>query len=84
MQLVPLGTIPALRVGDEYFSESDVIMEYLEDAYPAHSLLTNDHLKKPGTVFWPATMTSGWNLTCAVRLPTAIRPPGYRLSWMIT
>ncbi|WP_271270896.1 glutathione S-transferase family protein [Aliamphritea hakodatensis] len=46
MQLVPLGTIPALRVGDEYFSESDVIMEYLEDAYPAHSLLTDDQLKR--------------------------------------
>lgn len=46
MALVPLGTIPALRVGDNYFSESDVIMEYLEDAYPEHSLLGNDPLLK--------------------------------------
>ncbi len=46
MQLVPLGTIPALRVGEAYFSESDVIMEYLEDAYPAHSLLSDDNLKR--------------------------------------
>lgn len=44
MELVPLGTIPALRIDDTYFSESDVIMEYLEDAYPEVSLLGSDHL----------------------------------------
>lgn len=44
MELVPLGTIPALRIDDTYFSESDVIMEYLEDAYPEASLLGSDHL----------------------------------------
>ena len=46
MQLVPLGTIPALRVDDQYFSESDVIMEFLEDAYPEVSLLGDDNLKR--------------------------------------
>lgn len=46
MALVPLGTIPALRVGDTYFSESDVIMEYLEDAFPEHSLLGDDPILK--------------------------------------
>ena len=46
MRLVPLGTIPALRVGDQYFSESDVIMEFLEDAHPEPSLLTHDHLQR--------------------------------------
>ena len=46
MKLVPLGTIPALRVDDQYFSESDVIMEFLEDAYPQVSLLTDDTLKR--------------------------------------
>jgi len=46
MQLVPLGTIPALRVDDQYFSESDVIMEFLEDEYPAVSLLTDNNLKR--------------------------------------
>lgn len=46
MKLVPLGTIPALRVDDQYFSESDVIMEFLEDAYPQVSLLTDDALKR--------------------------------------
>lgn len=44
MQLVPLGTIPALKVGSQYFSESDVIMEYLEEAYPQVPLLPDDHL----------------------------------------
>lgn len=46
MRLVPLGTIPALRVKDQYFSESDVIMEYLEDICPEHSLLGKDPLIK--------------------------------------
>jgi len=44
MQLVPLGTIPALRVGDEYFSESDVIMEYLEESFPERPLLPEKRL----------------------------------------
>lgn len=46
MALVPLGTIPALKVGETYFSESDVIMEFLEDSYPETSLLTDDNLKR--------------------------------------
>lgn len=46
MQLVPLGTIPALRVGERYFSESDVIMEFLEDAYPQTPLLNGDDLDR--------------------------------------
>ena len=44
MNLVPMGTIPALKVGDVYFSESEVIMEYLEDEFPQVSLLGNDNL----------------------------------------
>lgn len=44
MKLVPLGTIPALKVDGQYFSESDVIMEYLEEAYPQIPLLPKDHL----------------------------------------
>ncbi len=42
MRLVPTGTIPALKVGDQYFSESDVIMEYLEEAFPDTPLLPSD------------------------------------------
>ena len=46
MQLVPLGTIPALRVGEQYFSESDVIMEFLEEAYPETPLLPSDLVQR--------------------------------------
>lgn len=46
MNLVPLGTIPALHVDGHYLSESDVIMEYLEEAYPERSLLGNDPIGK--------------------------------------
>ncbi|WP_343563797.1 glutathione S-transferase family protein [Kiloniella sp. b19] len=33
-KIVPLGTIPGLVDGDFVLSESELIMEYLEDAYP--------------------------------------------------
>lgn len=46
MQLVPLGTIPALKVEDQYFSESDVIMEYLEDEYPQKPLLKGSNIER--------------------------------------
>ncbi|MGB1236887.1 MAG: glutathione S-transferase family protein [Pseudomonadales bacterium] len=46
MRLVPTGTIPALRVGELYFSESDVIMEYLEEAYPDVPLLPDDLVQR--------------------------------------
>lgn len=46
MNLVPLGTIPALKVDDRYFSESDVIMEFLEDEYPEKSLLTGSNIDR--------------------------------------
>lgn len=46
MKRVPLGTIPALRVGERYFSESDVIMEFLEESYPEHPLLPEDKLDR--------------------------------------
>ncbi len=46
MSLVALGTIPALRVGDKYFSESDVIMEFLEDEYPEKPLLTGSNIDR--------------------------------------
>ena len=34
MAIVPLGTIPALRDGALCLSESDTLIEYLEDKYP--------------------------------------------------
>lgn len=46
--IVPLGTIPALVDGDFVLSESDAIIEYLEDRFPQPSLL-------PGTARERAT-----------------------------
>ncbi len=39
MAIVPLGTIPALKDGDFCMSESDTLIEYLEDKYPEPALL---------------------------------------------
>lgn len=35
----PLSQVPALRIGDEVFSQSLAIISYLEDIYPAPSVL---------------------------------------------
>jgi glutathione S-transferase len=40
--LVPSGTIPALVDGDFTLAESDTILEYLEDRFPAPALLPAD------------------------------------------
>ncbi len=42
MAIVPLGTIPAIRDGDFVVSESDAIIEYLEDRFPDPPLLGGD------------------------------------------
>jgi glutathione S-transferase len=39
MQIVPLGTIPALVDGEFCCSESDVLIEYLDETYPGVPLL---------------------------------------------
>jgi glutathione S-transferase len=39
MEIVPLGTIPALVDGDFCSSESDVLIEYLDETYPDPPLL---------------------------------------------
>lgn len=40
--IVPMGTVPALRVGDWVLSESEVINEYLEERYPLPPMLPAD------------------------------------------
>ncbi len=46
MQLVPLGTIPAIKVENEYLSESDVIMEYIEEQHPEKPMLRGSALER--------------------------------------
>ncbi len=41
-----LGKVPFLEVGDSVLTESDVICEYLEDAYPQRPLLPRDPLQR--------------------------------------
>jgi glutathione S-transferase len=40
--VVPMGTLPAIQIGDWVLSESEVINEYLEERYPAPAMLPQD------------------------------------------
>ena len=40
--VVPMGTLPAIQIGDWVLSESEVINEYLEDRYPIPAMLPQD------------------------------------------
>jgi glutathione S-transferase len=40
--LVPMGTLPAIRIGDWVLSESEAINEYLEERYPAPAMMPVD------------------------------------------
>lgn len=40
--IVPMGTLPAIQVGDWVLSESEVINEYLEEFCPAPAMLPHD------------------------------------------
>ncbi|WP_291297395.1 glutathione S-transferase family protein [Elioraea sp.] len=40
--IVPTGTIPALVIGDLVLSESEAIVEYLDEAWPAPAMLPGD------------------------------------------
>lgn len=44
MEKSPLGKIPYFEVGDKVIIESQIMLEYLEDAYPQKSLLPSDPL----------------------------------------
>ena len=45
-KISPLGKIPALEDGDFYVSDSAVICEYLEDAYPQNPIYPSDPKQK--------------------------------------
>ncbi len=59
MKLNPAAQVPALRDGDKLFTESTVISEYLEDAYPGPSLMPGDSARK-AEVRWLTEQTIGW------------------------
>ena len=40
--IVPMGTLPAIQIGDWVLSESEAINEYLEEAHPHPALLPRD------------------------------------------
>ncbi|OAH99144.1 glutathione S-transferase [Methylomonas methanica] len=42
LQRSPLGKIPFIKTSDGYLSESQAILEYLEDAFPEHPLYPAD------------------------------------------
>jgi glutathione S-transferase/maleylpyruvate isomerase len=44
--IAPMGTIPALQVEGQLISESEAILEYLEDRYPEPPMLPRDALQR--------------------------------------
>jgi glutathione S-transferase len=46
LDVSPRGKVPYLKVGGRTLCESQVIVEYLEDAYPAHPLYPADPLER--------------------------------------
>lgn len=40
--VVPMGTLPAIRIGDWVLSESEAISEFLDESYPAPPMLPGD------------------------------------------
>jgi len=49
----PLGKIPFIKTADGYISESQAILEYLEDSYPEHPCipLMLSNVPKPASLF---------------------------------
>lgn len=45
----PLGKIPFIKTADGYLSESQAILEYLEDSYPEHPLYPTDAFERAKT-----------------------------------
>ena len=51
-KIAPMGTIPALQVEGQLVSESEVILEYLEDRYPDPPMRPQDPLERGLGVAW--------------------------------
>ena len=59
VNLNPAAQVPALRDGDKVFTESTVISEYLEDAYPGPSLVPREPVGK-AEMRWLTEQTISW------------------------
>ncbi|MAI10329.1 MAG: hypothetical protein CBD27_04975 [Rhodospirillaceae bacterium TMED167] len=59
MKLNPAAQVPTLRDGDKLFTESTVISEYLEDAYPGPPLMPGNPARK-AEVRWLTEQTISW------------------------
>ena len=59
MKLNPSAQVPVLRDGDKLFTESSVISEYLEDAYPGPSLVPGEPVRK-AEMRWLTEQTISW------------------------
>lgn len=46
LKMSPLGKIPFIKTAEGYLSESQAILEYLEDVFPAHPLYPNDPFER--------------------------------------
>lgn len=46
LKMSPLGKIPFIKTAEGYLSESQAILEYLEDTYPGHPLYPSDAFER--------------------------------------
>lgn len=46
--IVPMGTLPAIRIGDWVLSESEAINEFLDESYPEPPMLCGDARERAG------------------------------------
>ena len=58
-KLNPAAQVPALRDGDKLFTESTVISEYLQDAFPRPSLMPREPASK-AEMRWLTEQTISW------------------------
>ena len=71
-KIVPLGTIPALEDGDFRLSESDVLIEYLEETHPEPALV-------PGSAKDRALMNEAISLINSYGYGALVGVAGYHL-----
>ena len=58
LRINPHGQVPVLVVGNYTITESTVIMEYLDDAFPEAPLRPVDHVERAHMRTWTSSWTS--------------------------